>query len=49
VAAFLENTPDYLRRWLHNPQEVKPGAKMPNLNLKPDELDALVAYLRNLK
>lgn len=37
-----------LRRWLENPQREKPGAQMPNLNLAPEEIDALIAYLRTL-
>jgi cytochrome c oxidase subunit 2 len=49
VAAFLESTPQNISRWLRNPQEVKPGAKMPNLNLQPDEIAALTAYLQSLK
>jgi len=39
---------DDLRRWLENPQREKPGAQMPNLNLRPDQIDALVAYMRTL-
>lgn len=36
---------DFLRRWLANPPAVKPGTAMPNLNLRPDEIDALIAFL----
>lgn len=36
----------YLRRWLHDPKEVKPGTAMPNLGLSDDEVDALVVFLR---
>ncbi len=32
-AGIAENTPENLRRWLADPQEVKPGVKMPNFNL----------------
>ena len=49
AANSLPNTPEGLRRWLHNPQEVKPGALMPNLNLNDQDIDALVAYLQSLK
>lgn len=49
IAGVLNNSPENLRAWLHNPPEVKPGTRMPNLNLTPEELDALVAYLGNLK
>ena len=38
-----------LRRWLHNPPAVKPGARMPNLNLTPQEITSLLAYLQTLE
>jgi cytochrome c1 len=38
-----------MRRWLAMPLELKPGSKMPNLNLSDEELDALVAYLDTFK
>jgi cytochrome c oxidase subunit II len=40
---------DDLRAWLRNPQEQKPGAQMPNLNLSEEQIDALVAYLYTLE
>jgi cytochrome c oxidase subunit 2 len=49
VADLLENTPENMARWIHNPQEVKPDNLMPNLNLTQEEVDALVAYLQSLK
>jgi cytochrome c oxidase subunit 2 len=36
---------DFLRRWLADPPAVKPGTTMPNLHLRPDEIDALIAFL----
>jgi cytochrome c oxidase subunit 2 len=45
---YLENNDENLRRWLKNPQAVKPGAKMPNLNLSDEQVDQLVAYLNSL-
>lgn len=45
----LANNPENLRRWLANPQEVKPGCKMPNFKLNSEQLDQLVAYLETLK
>lgn len=39
----------YLKRWLHDPQALKPSTAMPNLNLSADEIDALVAYLTRSK
>jgi nitric oxide reductase subunit C len=38
-----------LARWLRDPQSVKPGTAMPNLNLKAQEIADLVAYLQTLK
>jgi cytochrome c2 len=36
---------DYLRGWLKNPSAIKPGTYMPNLGLKNDEIEALIAFL----
>jgi len=49
AAGTLSNTPENLARWLRNPQEVKPGALMPNLNLSETTIDQLVAYLESLQ
>lgn len=53
VAGWLENTPDNLRRWLRNPDEVKPGNVMATVvklgYLKESEVEALTAYLQSLK
>jgi cytochrome c oxidase subunit II len=38
-----------LEAWLHDPDAVKMGAKMPNYHLSQEEIDALVAYLYSLK
>jgi cytochrome c oxidase subunit 2 len=48
-AGVVANTSYNLRRWLADPQEVKPGAKMPNFNLTTEELSHMVAYLETLK
>lgn len=42
-------TPVYLKKWLTDPQAVKPGTKMPKLPLSKDNLKKLVAYLSQLK
>ena len=49
AGAILENTPEQLALWLRDPPALKPGADMPNLRMTPDEIRALVAYLRSLK
>ena len=38
-----------LSAWIADPQSKKPGTKMPTIGLKPDELQAVVAYLEGLK
>ena len=37
---------DYLRQWLQDPSALKPGTVMPTLDLKPDEIEALIAFLK---
>ena len=46
---FKEVNATNLRAWLHNPQKVKEGAKMPNFILSEQELNALVEYIIHLK
>jgi cytochrome c2 len=36
---------DYLRAWLRDPAAVKPNTYMPNLGLRKDEIEALIAFL----
>ena len=38
-----------LGAWLADPQGVKPGTNMPDVDLEPDQLNALIAYLMSLK
>src|SRR5687768_3241539 len=38
-------TADYLRTWLKDPAAIKPATDMPNLGLKRDEIEALIAFL----
>lgn len=49
IAGIVPYSPTNMRTWLTNPVEMKPGAKMPNLNLTEQELDALVTYLDTLR
>jgi cytochrome c oxidase subunit 2 len=49
AADTIPNNPRSLRRWIHDPQAIKPGNKMPALGLSPSQLTAVVAYLRSLK
>ena len=38
-------TADYLRTWLTDPAAIRPNTYMPNLGLKQDEIEALIAFL----
>ena len=49
AAGVLPNTDVDLARWITDPPGVKPGAKMPKLPVQPQDLTAIVAYLRSLK
>ena len=48
-AGTLPNTPENLKRWVRNSQDVKPGNKMPPHDLNDADLQALVDYLGSLK
>jgi cytochrome c oxidase subunit 2 len=39
----------YLRKWLRDPESVRPTAHMPKLELSPEEIDSLAVYLASLK
>jgi cytochrome c oxidase subunit II len=45
----IPNDAAHLRAWIADPQHVKPGNKMPGLNISTDDIDRLVAYLRSLR
>lgn len=38
---------EYLRQWLRNPAALKPDTHMPNLGLKADEIESLIAFLKS--
>jgi cytochrome c oxidase subunit 2 len=48
-AGIADNTPQNLRRWLADPQQVKPGVKMPDFKFSNEQLSQLVAYLGTLQ
>jgi cytochrome c oxidase subunit 2 len=48
-SGILQNTPENMAKWLTNPQAVKPGVMMPNLQLTDQEVRDLTAYLESLK
>jgi cytochrome c oxidase subunit 2 len=49
AAGAAANTPENLRAWVRNPQQLKPGNLMPDMKLSEEELDQLVAYLLTLR
>lgn len=49
LAGMMPNTRTNLRKWLQNPQAVKPGAKMPRFIYSEDNINLLVDYLSTLK
>jgi cytochrome c oxidase subunit 2 len=49
AAGTLPNTRGHLAGWILNPQNVKPGSKMPPTLLASEDLHALVAYLETLR
>jgi len=49
AAGAIPNTRGYLAGWIANPQNIKPGVRMPPNTLGSDDLNALVDYLESLK
>ncbi len=48
-SGVIPNTPENLRAWVKDPQAIKPGNLMPNMQLNARELDEVVSYLSSLK
>jgi cytochrome c oxidase subunit 2 len=48
ASGVVPNTPQNIRRWIRNPDDIKPGSRMPAMNLSDQELDAVTAYLVSL-
>jgi cytochrome c oxidase subunit II len=44
----IENTPENLRKWVDNPNTMKPGSLMPAMHLNDHDLDVITAYLTQL-
>ena len=49
AALTIENTPRELERWITDPQAIKPGAKMPGLELSRGDIHAIATYLEGLR
>jgi cytochrome c oxidase subunit 2 len=49
AAGMWPNTPENVAAWVHDPQRLKPGVKMPPLGLTEEQARAVAAYLVGLK
>ena len=49
ASGTLPNTLEHLRTWVSNPAAIRPGVRMPPASLGPDDLEAVLAYLRSLR
>lgn len=49
AAGTIPNNRGYLAGWILDPQHIKPGNRMPPNPLRPDELQALLAYIETLQ
>lgn len=49
ASCMVENTPENLRRWLVDPQQIKPGCLMPAFGLGDRECNEIVRYLLTLR
>jgi cytochrome c oxidase subunit 2 len=49
AAGVVPNTADNLRLWVRDPQKIKVGCLMPNMQMTDQEVELLVAYLQTLK
>ena len=48
-AGVVDNTPANLRRWLTDPQQVKPGVKMPDYKFNDSQVTQLADYIETLQ
>jgi cytochrome c oxidase subunit 2 len=45
----IQNTPENLRKWVDDPNSMKPGSLMPPMHLNAHDLDVITAYLTQLR
>ena len=48
AAGLLPNSPDNLLKWITHAQDIKPGSRMPNMELTAAEVSVLSAFLSTL-
>ncbi len=44
----IQNTPENLKKWIADPNSMKPGVLMPSMHLNDHDLDVITAYLTTL-
>jgi cytochrome c oxidase subunit II len=49
ASGLIANTPENLKRWIEDPEAIKPGSLMPAMQLSGEQIDQMVAYLATLK
>jgi cytochrome c oxidase subunit 2 len=49
AAGAIQNTSPNLRQWIDNPNSIKPGSLMPAMHLNEHDLNAITAYLSQLR
>jgi cytochrome c oxidase subunit 2 len=49
AAGMIPNTPENLRAWVADPQEIKPGCLMPAFGLSESDRNQIVSYLSTLR
>jgi cytochrome c oxidase subunit 2 len=49
ASGAIQNTPENMRKWVDNPSSMKPGCLMPPMHLNDHDLDAITAYLTQLR
>jgi cytochrome c oxidase subunit II len=49
ASGAVPNTPENLRKWIDDPNSMKPGSLMPPMHLNGHDLDVITAYLAQLR
>jgi len=49
ASGAIQNTAENLRKWIDDPNSMKPGSLMPPMHLNARDLDAITAYLTQLR
>ena len=45
IGGEVPNTPEYLVRWIMDPQSIEPGVAMPNLGVREEDARDIAGYL----